>query len=110
MTQRVDEPLAEFEERTLKIASDGHTRVPGVWVQTVAVDFLQGCVEKNYALSSINREPRTVDEAIRLMKRCNSHAKSLSIEKRVRTLVFEERSPVNPQVKRVYEEEARLLT
>ena len=32
MTQRVDEPLAEFAERTLKTASDGHTGMPGVWV------------------------------------------------------------------------------
>ena len=104
MTQRVDEPLAEFAERTLKTASDGHTGMPGVWVQTLAVDaFLQGCVDKNYALSTMNREPQTVDEAMRLMKRFNSHEKSLSIEKRVRTLAFEERAPVNPQIKRVQE-------
>ena len=30
MTQRVDEPLAEFAERTLKTASDGHSEMPGI--------------------------------------------------------------------------------
>ena len=78
--------------------------MPGVWVQTLAVDaFLQGCVNKNSALSTMNRESQTVDEAMRPMKRFNSHEKSLSIEKRVRTLAFEERAPVNPQIKRVQE-------
>ena len=56
--------------------------------------FLHGCVDKNSALLTMNREPQTVDEAMRLMKRFNSHEKSLSIDKRVRTLAFEERTPV----------------
>ena len=111
MTQRVDEPLAEFAERTLKTASDGHSGMPGIWLQTLAVDaFLQGCVDKNYALSTINREHQTVDEAMRLMKRLKGHEKSLLMDKRVRTLAFEERTPVNPQIKRVKEGIARLLT
>ena len=107
MTQRVDEPLEEFAERTLKMASDGHYVIPGIWVQTLAVGaFLQGCVDKNSALSTMHREPQTVDEAMRLMKRFNSHEKSLLIDKRVRTLAFEERPPVNPQIKRVQERDS----
>ena len=50
------------------------------------------------------QEPQsTVDEAMRLMKRFNSHEKSLSKEKRVQTLAFEERAPANPQIYRVQE-------
>ena len=110
MTQRVDEPLAEFAERTLKTASDGHSGMPGIWVQTLAVDaFLQGCVDKNSALSTMNREPQTVDEAMRLVKRFNSHEKSLSIDKRVRTLAFEERTPVNPQIRRIQERDSPVI-
>ena len=89
MTQRVDKPSAEFAEMNLKTASDGPTGMPGVWVQTITVNaFLQDCVDKNSALSTMNMEPQPVDEAMRQMKSFYSHEKFLSIEKCVRTLAF----------------------
>ena len=59
MTQRVDEPLEEYAEWTM-----------------------------------------------RPMKRFNSHEKSLSMEKRVRTLAFEERTAANPRIKRAQERDS----
>ena len=54
----------------------------------------------------MNREPQTVDEAMKPMKRFNSHEKSLSIDKRVRTLAFKERTPINYLIKRVQERDS----
>ena len=53
-----------------------------------AVDaFLMGCTDKRSALSTLDRDPKTVDEAISLMRRLHGHEKEL--ERRVRTLALE---------------------
>ena len=36
--QRVDEPLPEFAERTLRMAADGYSGMEGEWLQVLAVD------------------------------------------------------------------------
>ena len=65
ITQRVEESLAEFGERALKVASEGYVGMTGQWVQALAVDaFLMGCLDKRSALSSMNKEPQTIDEAL----------------------------------------------
>jgi len=105
ITQRVDEPLAEFAERTLKMASDGHPGMTGDWVQMLAVDaFLMGCGDKRSARSALDRDPKTVDEAMTLMKRFHGYEKVLAVERRVRTLGLEEAASEAPQVNRVQEE------
>ena len=74
LTQRVEESLAEFGERALKVASEGYVGMTGQWVQALAVDaFLMGCLDKRSALSSMNKEPQTIDEAVKLMRRLGSH-------------------------------------
>ena len=82
ITQRVEESLAEFGERALKVASEGYVGMTGQWVQALAVDaFLMGCLDKRSALSSMNKEPQTIDEAVKLMRRLGSHNSVISAEK-----------------------------
>ena len=65
--QRVDEPLPEFAERTLRMAADGYSGMGGEWIQVDA--FLMGCTDKRSARSALDRDPKTVDEAVSLMRR-----------------------------------------
>ena len=68
----------------------------------LAVDaFLMGCTDKRSARSALDRDPKTVYEAVSLMRRFHGHGKALSVERRVRTLALEEGYPVAPQVNRV---------
>ena len=78
--QRVDEPLPEL-----------------------------GCTVKRSARSALDSDPKTVNEAVSLMRRFHGHEKALSIERRVRTLALEEGDPVVPQVNRVQEERSGSL-
>ena len=87
ITQRVEESLAEFGERALKVASEGYVGMTGQWVQALAVDaFLMGCLDKRSALSSMNKEPQTIDEAVKLMRRLGSHNRAMSADKQSFTL------------------------
>ena len=60
-----------------------------------------GCTDKRSARSALDRDPKTVDEAVSLMRRFHGHEKALSVERRVRTLALEEGAP---QMNRVQEE------
>ena len=61
----------------------------------LAVDaFLMGCTDKRSARSALDRDPKTVDEAVSLMRRFHGHEKALSVERRVRTLALDEGDPV----------------
>ena len=107
--QKVDEPLPEFAERTLRMAADGYSGMGG-WIQVLAVDvFLMGCTDKRSARSARDRDPKTVDEAVSLSRRFHGHEKALSVEMRVLTLALEERDPVAPHVNRVHEERSGSL-
>ena len=71
----------------------------------LAVDaFLMRCTDKRSARSALDRDPKTMDEAVSPMRRFHGHEKALSVESRVRTLVLEEGDPIAPQVNRVQEE------
>ena len=71
----------------------------------LAVDaFLMGCTVKRSARSALDRDPKTVDEAMSLIRRFHGHEKALVVEMRVRTLALDEVDPVTPQVNRVQEE------
>ena len=105
--QRIDEPLSEFAELTLQMAADGYSGMGGggEWIQVLVVDaFLMGCTDKRSTRSALDRDPKTVDEAVSLMRRFHGHEKALSVEKRVRILALEEGDPVALQVNRVQEE------
>ena len=57
----------------------------------LAVDgFLMGCTDKRSARSALDRGPKTVDEAMPLMRRFHGHEKALVVERQVWTLALEE--------------------
>ena len=62
-----------------------------------------GCTDKRSARSTLDRDPKTVDEAVLLMRRWHGNEKALSVERRVLTLELEEGDSVAPQVNRVQE-------
>ena len=68
-----------------------------------------GCNDKRSARSALDRDPKTVGEAVSLMRRFHGHEKALSVERRVRTLALEEGDPVAPQVNRVQKERSGSL-
>ena len=68
-----------------------------------------GCTDKRSARSALDRDPKTVDDAVSLMRRFHGHEKALSVERRVRTLALEEGDPVARQVNRVQEERSGSL-
>ena len=106
-TQRVEESLAEFDERALKVASEGYVGMAGQWVQALAVDaFLMGCQVKRSALSSMNKEPQAIDEAVKLMHRLGSHDRAMSAEKRTFTLEAGDSASVPLQVDQMVESES----
>ena len=68
------------------MAAYGYSGMGGEWIQMLAVDaFLMGCTDKRSARSALDRDPKTVDEAL------------------------EEVYPVAPQVNRVQEERSSSL-
>ena len=68
ITHGVEETLAEFGERALKVTSEGYVGMTGQWVQALAVDaFLMGCLDERSALSSMDKEPQTIDEAVKFV-------------------------------------------
>ena len=92
------------------MAADGYSGMGGEWIQVLAVDaFLMGCTDKRSARSALDRDPKTVDEAVSLMRRFHGHEKALAVGRRVRTLALEEGDPVAPQVNRVQEERSGSL-
>ena len=51
---------------------------------------LMGCTDKRSARSALDRDPKTVDDAMPLIGRFHGHEKALAVERRVRTLALEE--------------------
>ena len=99
ITQGVEETLAEFGERALKVTSEGYVGMTGQWVQALAVDaFLMGCLDKRSVLSSMDKEPQTIDEAVKLMRRLGSHEGTLKTGKRLCTLEEEDGASAPLQV------------
>ena len=68
-----------------------------------------GCTDKRSSRSALDRDPKTVDEAMSLMRRFYGHEKALALERRVRTLALEEGDPVSPQVNRVQKDKSSSL-
>ena len=76
--QKVDEPLREFAERTLRMAADGYSVIGGEWIQVLAVDdFLMGCTDKRSARSALDRDPKTVDGAVSLRRRFHGNLEGI---------------------------------
>ena len=69
LKQEVDETLEEFAERTLVLATEGFPGAQPAMIETLAADaFLKGCREPLAALTAMNQNPATLDEALQLVK------------------------------------------
>ncbi|CAC5400387.1 unnamed protein product [Mytilus coruscus] len=67
--QFVDESIEEFAERIQELATDGYLNTPENVVDTIAVDaFLKGCIDKKAALFAMEKDPNTMDQALRYVK------------------------------------------
>ena len=92
------------------MAADGYSGMGGGWIQVLAVDaFLMACTDKRSARSHLDRDHKTVDEAMLIMRRSHGHENALAIERQVWTLVLEEMDPAVYQVNRVQEERSSSL-
>ena len=60
-----------------------------------------GCLDKRSALSSMDKEPQTIDEAVKLMRRLGSHEGTLRTGKRLCTLEEEDGASAPLQVHRI---------
>ena len=58
---------------------------------------LMGCTDKRSARSALVRDPKTVDEAMSLMRRVHGHEKALAVERRVQALALEKVDHVAPK-------------
>ena len=67
-------------------------------------DFLIGCTDKRSVRSAVDRDPKTVDEAMSLMRRFHANEKVLAVVRRERTLALEKVDPAALKVNSVLKE------
>ena len=79
-SQLVNESLDEFADRVQRMATDGLSGMDERWVQLMAVDvLLKGCLDKRAALQAMDKEPSTISDAVRLLKRTSSYEQVLGL-------------------------------
>ena len=79
-SQLVNESLDEFADRVQRMATDGFSSMDERWVQLMAVDvLLKGCLDKRAALQAMDKEPSTISDAVRLLKRTSSYEQVLGL-------------------------------
>ncbi|CAC5422810.1 unnamed protein product [Mytilus coruscus] len=69
LRQLPEEPFDEYAERTQDLATDGFPRTPDDFIQIVATDaFLKGCLDKKAALTAMDKDPDSLDKALKYVK------------------------------------------
>lgn len=69
LKQDAEETIEEFAERAQEMATDGYPDTPEPFVEIVAIDsFLKGCHDKKAALTAMDKNPSTIDEALQFVK------------------------------------------
>ncbi|CAG2187715.1 unnamed protein product [Mytilus edulis] len=69
LRQLPEEPLDEYAERTQDLATDGFPGTPDDFIQIVATDaFLKGCMDKKAALTAMDKDPDSLDKALKYVK------------------------------------------
>lgn len=67
--QKIDEPLEEWAERVQRLAQDAFAELPETFMDEQIIQrFCQGIVEKETAQYASDCHPRTIEEALRLVK------------------------------------------
>ncbi|XP_061195172.1 DNA ligase 1-like [Saccostrea echinata] len=98
--QNVDETLEEFAERIEELTTEGYPDTPEYFKSTITIDaFLRGCTEKRAALVTLDKDPKTLDEAVQHMKSAITNQKLImGPKKEVRRVTFEEKSEEIPPI------------
>lgn len=69
LKQEQDELLEEYAERAQEMSTDGYPDTPEEFVEIIAIDaFLKGCTDKKAALTAMDKNPATLDQALQFVK------------------------------------------
>jgi hypothetical protein len=69
LKQEQDELLEEYAERAQEMSADGYPDIPEEFVEIIAIDaFLKGCTDKKAALTAMDNNPLTLDQALQFVK------------------------------------------
>lgn len=92
--QNVTESLEEYVDRVQSLAKDGYSSAEHSTVELIAVEsFMKGCLDKGAAKLALLKEPKTLLEAAKEVKKCISHQIFLGKEKeKIRQVTFKEES------------------
>lgn len=94
--QKADETLEEFAERIEDLSTEAYPDSPEFFRSTITIDaFLRGCLEKRAALVTLDKDPKTLDEAVQHMKSAVTNQKLImGTKKDVRRVTFEEKDDI----------------
>lgn len=94
--QKADETLEEFAERIEDLSTEAYPDSPEFFRSTITIDaFLRGCLEKRAALVTLDKDPKTLDEAVQHMKSAVTNQKLImGTKKDVRRMTFEEKDDI----------------
>jgi hypothetical protein len=69
LKQEQDDLLEEYAERAQEMSTDGYPDTPAEFVEIIAIDaFLKGCTDKKAALTAMDKNPATLDQALQFVK------------------------------------------
>ena len=93
--QKDEEELEEWAERCMSVSMDGWQDQSEVVAQEQAVNaFLHGARERDSALAVMDKEPASIDEAVRQMRQATTNRQTFSRSSRsgssIRTIYMEE--------------------
>jgi len=104
LRQGEKETLEEYAERAYELAVGGYPGALDATLETIATEaFLKGCSEKRAALSAMDRQPTTLDQARQLVKNAISNQRVLlgDGKVKVRQVHFEDFEEAEPKVREV---------
>ena len=95
MKQKDEEELEEWAEHCMSVSMDGWQDQSEVVAQEQAVNaFLRGAKGRDSALAVMDKEPASIDEAVRQMKQATTNRQTFSRSSRsgssIRTIYMEE--------------------
>jgi len=84
LKQEQDELLEEYAERAQEMSTDGYPDTPEEFVEIIAIDaFLKGCTDKKAALTAMDKNPATLDQALQFVKSAIANQRVILGQKRM---------------------------
>ncbi|CAC5414086.1 unnamed protein product [Mytilus coruscus] len=101
LKQDQEESLEEFAERAQELATDGYPDTPDRFVQTLATyAFLKGCVDKRAALTAMDKNPDSLDQAVQHVRSAVANQKVIMGTRRteIKRVSFMEQNDANEDI------------